>query len=95
MTKAIERDREARFKWTTTSEARELLKLLIPREHEVLGYVLSGIINKQIGLKLNIAVKTVKTHRGHIMQKLHADSVADFVRLAEKAGVSLPNKEPP
>jgi FixJ family two-component response regulator len=95
VTMAIERDRIARFEWTETREARELLKLLTPREHEVLEYVVSGMMNKQIAFKLNIAEKTVKEHRGHMMKKLHAQSVADLVRLAEKADTRLPGKGPP
>jgi FixJ family two-component response regulator len=89
--KAIKRDRKTRI----AREARELLKLLTPREQEVLGYVLFGMMNKQIALELNISEKTVKIHRGNVMKKLHAQSVVDLIRLAEKAGIQLPGKELP
>ncbi len=89
VTKAVERDKGARAEWTRVSQARELLRLLTPREHEVLRCVISGMLNKQIAFKLEIAEKTVKIHRGHIMEKLRVGSVADLVRLAEKAGIEL------
>ena len=65
----------------------ERLKGLTPRELEILRYIISGMLNKQIGFKLGIAEKTVKVHRGHIMKKLYVSSVAELVRLSEKAGI--------
>ena len=64
------------------------LKTLTPREHEVFLHVISGLLNKQIAIELDIKEHTVKVHRGRVMQKLGVDSVASLVRLAEKAGKS-------
>ena len=56
-------------------------------------YIISGMLNKQIAFKLGIAEKTVKVHRGRIMEKLGVESVADLVRLAEKAGIEPPDEK--
>ena len=74
-----------------TGDALRRIGLLTPREREILRYVISGLLNKQIAFKLNIAEKTVKVHRGHIMEKLGVGSVAELVRLAEKAGIKPPS----
>jgi FixJ family two-component response regulator len=74
-----------------TGDALRRVELLTPREREILRYVISGLLNKQIAFKLNIAEKTVKVHRGHIMEKLRVGSVAELVRLAEKAGIKPPD----
>ncbi len=87
---AIERDRKAKAKQTEVHEILRRVSLLTPREYEILRYVITGMLNKQIALKLNIAEKTVKVHRGRIMEKLRADSVAELVRLAEKTGIKPP-----
>lgn len=84
---AIGKDREARALHAEVREVRRRIELLTPREKEMLRYVITGMLNKQIALKLGIAEKTVKVHRGRIMEKLHANSVAELVRLAEKAGI--------
>ncbi len=62
-------------------------KSLTPREYEILTYVITGMLNKQIAYDLDISEKTVKVHRGRVMEKLGIDSVAELVRLAEKAGI--------
>ena len=85
--KAIERDGTARAERAQVHDIRRRIDTLTPREHEILRYVITGMLNKQIALKLDIAEKTVKIHRGRIMEKLRVDSVADLVRLAEKAGI--------
>jgi FixJ family two-component response regulator len=90
--KAIEKDTHARAQYDENLDIRRRIELLTPREMEILPYVITGMLNKQIALKLDIAEKTVKVHRGHIMEKLHANSVAELVRLAEKAGIK-PAKE--
>jgi FixJ family two-component response regulator len=64
-----------------------LVEQLTPREREIVPYIISGMLNKQIAFKLGIAEKTVKVHRGRIMEKLCVESVADLVRLAEKVGI--------
>jgi FixJ family two-component response regulator len=84
---AIGKDREARALHAEVREIRRRIELLTPRENEMLRYVITGMMNKQIALKLGIAEKTVKVHRGRIMEKLHVNSVAELVRLAEKAGI--------
>jgi len=85
--KAIERDGTAKAERAQVHDIRRRIDTLTPREHEILRYVITGMLNKQIALKLDIAEKTVKIHRGRIMEKLRVDSVADLVRLAEKAGI--------
>ena len=85
--KAIEKDTHARAEYDESLKIRRRIELLSPRENEVLPYIITGMLNKQIALKLGIAEKTVKVHRGRIMEKLCVDSVAELVRLAEKAGI--------
>jgi FixJ family two-component response regulator len=60
---------------------------LTPRELEVMKLVITGMLNKQIASELGTSVKTIKVHRSRVMQKMEAESVADLVRLAEKAGI--------
>ncbi len=84
---AIEKDRKAKAEQTELQDLREHIRLLTPREYEILRYVITGMLNKQIAFTLSIAEKTVKIHRGRVMKKLHVDSVAELVRLAEKAGI--------
>jgi FixJ family two-component response regulator len=84
---AIEKDQNARAEYTEVREIRRRIELLTPREDEILRYVVTGMLNKQIALELGIAEKTVKVHRGRVMEKLGVDSVAELVRLAEKAGI--------
>jgi FixJ family two-component response regulator len=71
-------------------EVRRRLATLTPREHEVLLQVITGHLNKQIADTLGAAEKTIKVHRGRVMQKMQAASVADLVRLCEKAGIHVP-----
>jgi FixJ family two-component response regulator len=87
---AIEKDRKANAGQTEVHDIRRRMSLLTPREYEILCYVITGMLNKQIALKLNIAEKTVKVHRGRVMEKLRVDSVAELVRLAEKTGIKPP-----
>ena len=71
-------------------ERQNLLKqieALTPREYEIFSYVITGMLNKQIAYALNISEKTVKVHRGRVMEKLGLDSVAQLVRMASKAGI--------
>jgi FixJ family two-component response regulator len=85
--RALNRSAEQRWRSAERNQARRLLDLLTPREFEVLQLVVTGMLNKQIAGELGTAEKTVKVHRGRVMQKLHVTSVADLVRLVEKAGV--------
>ncbi len=87
---AIEKDRQTRAEYDETLDIRRHIELLTPREHQILRYVITGMLNKKIALKLNISEKTVKVHRGRIMEKLCVDSVAELVRLAEKVGIKPP-----
>jgi FixJ family two-component response regulator len=67
-----------------------LLDLLTPREFEVMQLVIRGMLNKQVGGELGVAEKTVKVHRGRLMQKLGVASVAELVQLVQKAEVDPP-----
>lgn len=66
---------------------RSLFETLTPREREVLRYVIAGKLNKQIASALGTTEKTIKVHRGRVMQKTKVSSVAELVRLAEQAGI--------
>jgi len=91
---ALEKDRKAKAGRAEVHDALRCIEQLTPREQEVLRYVITGMLNKQIALKLGIAEKTIKVHRGRVMEKLGVDSVAELVRLAEKAGIKPPkNRE--
>jgi len=72
---------------------RNTYESLTPREQDVMRLVVAGMLNKQIGLKLGISEITVKAHRGKVMQKMKADSVADLVKTAVKLGLA-PSKNP-
>ena len=85
--RAIEKVREAQAGLKEVREIRQRIALLTPREREILSYVITGMLNKQIGRQLAIAENTIKKHRGHIMEKLDAQSVADLIYLADKAGI--------
>jgi FixJ family two-component response regulator len=85
--RALIRSAEQRRRSGERNEVRRLLDLLTPREFEVMELVITGMLNKQIAGELGTAEKTVKVHRGRMMQKLHLTSVAELVRLVEKAGV--------
>jgi FixJ family two-component response regulator len=83
---AIERDRRRRESDKITAHLRALYLALTPREREVLALVTSGLMNKQVAAQLGLAEITVKLHRGHIMRKMEARSLADLVRMAEILG---------
>ena len=80
----IERDRSARKQLMAFRELRERAETLTPREREVMRLVVAGMLNKQIAVELDISEKTVNVHRGQVMQKMRADSLADLVRMTEK-----------
>jgi FixJ family two-component response regulator len=90
--RAIERSREALRQASELRTLRERHASLTPREREVLTWVVSGLLNKQVGSELGMTEATVKAHRGKIMQKMQADSLADLVRIAARLGCPLPSK---
>lgn len=86
--RALARSAKQRDVAAGRSDARRLLDLLTPREFEVMQLVCTGLLNKQVGAELGMAEKTVKVHRGRVMQKLRINSVAELVRLVERAGAA-------
>ncbi len=86
--RALERAAEQLRKREQRREARGRIDKLTPREFEVLRFVIMGLLNKQIAAELHSAEKTIKVHRGRVMQKLGVTSVADLVRISQRAGVS-------
>jgi FixJ family two-component response regulator len=85
---ALARDSEQQSERTELKSLDELYATLTPREREVLSLVVCGLLNKQIAVKLNASEKTIKIHRGRVMQKMQVQSVADLVRAAEKLGIN-------
>ncbi|MGA2496551.1 MAG: response regulator transcription factor [Tepidisphaeraceae bacterium] len=85
---AIAKDRIGRQARAEVAEIRRRIGTLTPREHEVFELVVAGKLNKQIAVELGAAEKTVKVHRGRVMEKMHAESLAELVHLAERVGVS-------
>jgi FixJ family two-component response regulator len=83
VTKALESDRKRRESEAAISDLRARFELLTPREREVMGLVTAGLMNKQIAAETELAEITVKIHRGHVMKKMAARSLADLVRMAE------------
>lgn len=91
--RALVRGKECLRRRAERSQARELIDKLTPREFEVLRFVIIGLLNKQIAAELKTAEKTIKVHRGRVMQKLALTSVPDLVRFSQIAGI-LPAEFP-
>jgi FixJ family two-component response regulator len=81
---AIDRDRQFQHQVQEKLHNKALITSLTPREREVFALVSAGMANKNIAVRLHLSLQTIKLHRGRVMKKLEADSVADLVRLAEK-----------
>jgi len=90
---ATERDRHIRERQAEMRELGVRYESLTAREQEVMQQVVSGLLNKQVAGELNITEFTVKVHRGQVMRKMHADSLAELVRMADKLGIR-PRKSP-
>ena len=84
---AIEKCSRIRKNKSEKNNVLHLLKTLTPREYEIMRWIIAGMLNKQIAYKLGISERTVKFHRGNIMNKMQVVSVADLVRLTQKADI--------
>lgn len=89
---AIQRSRAALGREAEMHDLRECYASLTPREQEVMALVVSGMLNKQVGDELNISKITVKAHRGKVMRKMKAESLADLVNMASRLRISRPQR---
>jgi len=90
--RAVTKARQARRERARTTEIHERIKTLTPREAEVFALVVTGMLNKQIASELGVGEKMVKVHRGRVMEKMRAGSLAELVRLADEGGVLAPRR---
>jgi FixJ family two-component response regulator len=91
VTRALDQDRKRREGDQAASRLRKLFESLTKRQSEVLTLVTSGLMNKQIAGQLNVSEITVKIHRGHVMRKMGARSLAELVKMAETLGINKKN----
>jgi FixJ family two-component response regulator len=87
VTAALARDRKRRNEEISQSELQDRFASLSARERQIMALVTSGLMNKQIAGKIGIAEQTVKIHRGSLMRKMRAKSLADLVLMAENLGI--------
>ena len=92
--RGLARSRQSRAERAEQAGLERRFATLTPRERDVLRLVVTGLLNKQIAGDLGIAEKTVKIHRGHVMQKMEAGSVAELVPMAQKLGLSSHRQTP-
>jgi FixJ family two-component response regulator len=85
--RAIERSNQLKAATTALDQLRIRYEQLTPREREVCALVSAGLLNKQVGAELSVTEKTVKEHRGRVMRKMKAESLADLVMMAERLGI--------
>lgn len=90
--RAVASARQAQEAEARTAEIRARILTLTPRETEVFALVVTGMLNKQIASALGVGEKMVKVHRGRVMEKMHAASLAELVRLADEGGVIAPRR---
>ena len=92
---SIGRDRMERRRRAELFEMRLLFESLTSRERDVMAGVAAGLLNKQVAAQLGISEITVKVHRAQVMKKMHAKSLADLVRIADRLGASQSRYRPP
>jgi len=89
---ALEQDRKRRKNASDTSKLKTNFESLTPREQEIMGFVTAGLMNKQIAGEIGVSEITVKVHRGNVMRKMDAKSLAELVRMADALGIRRPPK---
>ncbi len=90
--RAIDKDVEKRKDEAEKTKIERRVTSLTPREYQVLRWVITGMLNKQIASQLKVTEKTIKVHRGRVMQKMQVISVAELVRLTQKCGITPAQK---